>query len=29
MANQLPSTPAALEELAVAGWKMLEEGIGR
>jgi AcrR family transcriptional regulator len=29
MANQLPSTPAALEEFAVAGWKMLEEGIGR
>lgn len=29
MANQLPCTPAALEDLAVFGWKMLDQGLAR
>lgn len=29
MANQLPCPPAALEKLAVLGWTVLDEGMGR
>ena len=28
MANQLPRAPAALDDLAVRGWTMLDEGLG-
>ena len=29
MANQLPCTPAGLEDLAVLGWTMLDQGLAR